>query len=362
MGAFALAVLLGAAESASAQDYVYVAIQGEAKVAVVDMATLEEVARLDLTEMGFTTNAKPHHIAVEPDGSFWYLSLIGENRVLKLNRDNEIVAQTEYEVPGLMALDPARHRLYVGRSMSAVNAPARIGEFATDHDMDVEEIDVFFPRPHALGLAPGKGVAYSASLSTNQFGVVDLESFDVELVQVDGPPHTLLQFAVSPDESTLVVTTEMTGLALVYDITDPYAPVLRHSVEVGVQPWHPVFAPDGERVWFGLKGEDAVVAVDVAAGEVVARIDDVAFTHPHGTAISPDGRWLFVSGNGPGGMQMDMGMGGGDHADMDHGAMDHGAMNHEAPTTGTLVVVDLQAGSVAKVLPMGENTTGVGAR
>ncbi len=426
-GALALGLLFGTgiARGLDAQDYLYVALQGEAKIAVVDMASLEEVARLDLTEMGFTANAKPHHIAVEADGSHWYVSLIGENRVLKMDRENRIVAQTEYEVPGLMAIDDARGRLYVGRSMSAVNAPARIGEFTLD-DLEVEEIDVFFPRPHALAVASGAGVAYSASLSTNQFGVVDLESFDIDLVNVDGPPHTPLQFAISPDESTLVLTTEMTGLVFVYDIEDPRSPSLRHTVEVGRQPWHPVFEPNGERVWFGLKGEDAVLAVDVATGEVTDRIESESFSHPHGSAISPDGRYLFVSGNGPGGMQMDMGMGGmsemDDMSEMDHEAMGHemaaDSMDHEMamdsmqamrgemmadssdaegmrgmmrrhrrmmeggeermgrmcprcrrmthesepPTTGTLSVIDLSTGEVVKVLEMGENTTGIGAR
>lgn len=347
----------------SAQDFLYVAIQGEAAVSVVDMGTLEEVVRLDLTTMGFTANAKPHHIAVEPDGAHWYLSLIGENRVLKFDRQNRIVGQVEFEVPGLMALNPATGMLYVGRSMSAINAPSRIGEIATG-DMDVEELDVFFPRPHALAVAPGLGKAYSASLAVNQMGVLDLASGDFELMDVAGTSqHTLLQFAVSPDERTLVVTTEMSGRLLIFDLADPDHPTLRHSVPVGVQPWHPVFSMDGEHVYFGNKGENMIASVNVRTGEEDMRQAFPGLSNPHGSAVSPDGRYLFISNNGPGGMDMDMGMdmGDGDHAEHHPASdMDHEMMG-EMPTTGTLVVIDLRTMQHVKTLELGENATGVGA-
>ena len=345
----------------SAQDFLYVAVQGEAAVSVIDMDSLEEVTRLDLTTMGFTENAKPHHIAVEPDGSHWYVSLIGENRVLKLDRQNNIVGQVEFEVPGLMALNSRTNMLYVGRSMSAINAPSRIGEIATG-DMDVEELDVFFPRPHALAVAPGLGKAYSASLAVNQMGVLDLESGDFELMDVAGTTqHTLLQFAVSPDESTLVVTTEMSGRLLIFDLANPDHPTLRHSVAVGRQPWHPVFAPNGERVYFGNKADNTIAAVDVRTGEAVMNQAFPGLSNPHGAAISPDGSYLFVSNNGPGGMDMDMGMG----DNMDHSAHEPGAdMDHdmmgEMPTTGTLVVIDLRTMQHVKTIELGENATGVG--
>ena len=76
--------------------YAYVANQGAATVTVIDTETLEIVDVVDLTTLGFSANAKPHHIVVEPDGSHWYLSLIGENRVLKFDRGNELVGQAEF--------------------------------------------------------------------------------------------------------------------------------------------------------------------------------------------------------------------------------------------------------------------------
>ncbi|MDT8369867.1 MAG: hypothetical protein RQ745_11705 [Longimicrobiales bacterium] len=339
------------------QEMVYVAIQGEAKVSVVDAHTLEEVERIDLTALGFSENAKPHHIAVDPDGSHWYVSLIGENRILKFDRRNELVGEVEFQVPGLLVRAPDTDRLYVGRSMSAVNPPRSIGEVDT-RTMQVEEIDVFFPRPHALALAPTLGRIYSASLAQNQLASIDAKSFEMELLNLDGPVHTVVQFAVSPDGATLVGTTEMTGRLLIFDLADPAAPVLRASVPVGARPWHPVFAPDGHTVWFAVKGDDAVVAVDVDRGEVVHRIEAASLAAPHGAEIV-DGR-LFVTSNGPSGMQMgEMSMGGAAATESMHDAMGHGG---KRPTTGTLTVIDLATLEVIGVLEMGENTTGIGAR
>ena len=76
--------------------YLYVAIQGEATVTIIDTETLEIVDVVDLQSLGFSPNAKPHHIVVEPDGAHWYLSMIGENRVLKFDRDNRLVGQADF--------------------------------------------------------------------------------------------------------------------------------------------------------------------------------------------------------------------------------------------------------------------------
>lgn len=353
-GAAVLAATVFGSAGAGAQeaDYLYVAIQGEAKVAVVDMGTLEEVARLDLRELGFSENAKPHHIAVEPDGSHWYLSLIGENRVLKFDRGNNLVGQAEFEVPGMLAVHPERDLLFVGRSMSAVNPPERIG-MITRSDMAVDEVDVFFPRPHALTLSADGARVYSASLAVNQLAAVDVETGDMELTQVPGNVHTIVQFAASPDGRRLVGTAELTGLLLIFDLDDPDHPAMRaESPVVGRQPWHPIFGPDGRTVYFGTKMDHAVVAVDTETGEIAWKTEHMGLNHPHGSAVSPDGRYLFISSNGPGGMQMG-------EMEMEAGHDMHAA--HRA-STGTVTVLDTRDGSVVKVLEIGENTTGLGAR
>lgn len=356
--AVALSVLLPG--GLSAQDYVYAANQGDATVAVIDIATLEVVETVDLQPLGFSENAKPHHIAVEPDGSAWYLSLIGENVVLKFDRENNLVDRGEFEVPGMLSIDPANDLLYVGRSMSAVNPPQRIGVIERS-SMSVDEIDVLFPRPHALHVHPSGGWVYSASLGVNQMGAVDADSWDLELVSIEGDAHALVQFAVSPDGRTLVATAELTSQLLVFDVSEPGSPTFVRSIDVGSRPWHPVYGRDGRHVYFGNKGDNTVVEVDVEAGRVSRTFSVPGADQPHGSALSPDGRLLFVSNNGPGGMQMDMG-----GAGMDHSAMDHAAMagGDDAPSydTGMVAVIDLDSGELVKMIAVGGNATGLGAR
>ncbi len=152
---------------------VYVANQASGKVTVVSVATDDSiVATVDFTTLGFSAHPKPHHIVVEPDGSYWYVSLVGDNAVVKLDRANHVVARAETVTPGLLAIDRTSDLLYATRSMSAVNAPARIAVI-NRRSMTVEEIEVLVSRPHGLAIAPDGKHAYVASLGTNQIAVYD---------------------------------------------------------------------------------------------------------------------------------------------------------------------------------------------
>lgn len=351
--AWALALVAGAPSTADAApqqasgsgDYVYVANQGEATISIVDREAHVEVRRLDLRDYGFSSNAKPHHIVVEPDGSYWYVSLIGENRVLKFDRENRLVAQAELEVPGMLALHPTEDYLYVGRSMSAVNPPRSIA-LVKRSTMEVEEeIEVVFPRPHALAVRPQGDVVYTASLAVNQFAAVGHEDGAVQLGELEGPTHTLVQFAISPDGRTMVGTAELTAKLLVFDLADPRAPRPIRMIDVGAQPWHPVFSPDGRQVWFGSKGANEVTVVDAGSWSVAGVIRGEGLAQPHGAAVSPDGRWVYISNN---------------NTQQQHSAHGPHDLAHSAP--GTLVVIDAAAREIVKVIPVGAYATGIGTR
>lgn len=282
---------------AAAQDYLYVASQEDVSVAVIDMSTNTLVETVDLTDFGFSETAKAHHTAVEPDGSYWYVSLIAAGKVLKLDRENRLVGQVDFETPGMLSLDPDSDLLYVGRSMAAVNPPQRIGVIDRE-SMTIQEVDVFFPRPHALVVDPANDRFYTASLGQNSVAYAPLGVEEVDLLRLDGGEdhmnHMLVQFAVSPDGTRMVGGGQMTGDLLVFDVTGE-GPTVVDRVEVGGQPWHPSFTPDGAEVWIPNQTAGSVTVVDAGTWAVTDVIHHPALVEPHGSAVSPDGSTVYVS-------------------------------------------------------------------
>jgi len=337
-----------AVEPEVAAQYLYVASQSGPAVSVIDMDTRELVETIWLTDLGFTANAKPHHVAVEPDGSFWYVSLIADGQVLKFNRDNELVGQAEFETPGMMAVDPVEDVLYVGRSMAAVNPPQRIG-VVTRSDMSMDEYDVFFPRPHAIAAAPGGGRAFTASLSVNQIASVAPEEDDLEVINVDGAAHTFVQFVVSPDGNLLVTGGQISGEVMVFEISDPRAPKLFTTFQIGGQPWHPTYSPDGRFVYFPQRTSNSVAVIDTSTWEVVATIEGEGLAEPHGSAISADGRTLWISGRNTEGVYP---------STIARTSVGEG----EPLPAGTVVAIDTESREIVAVIEVPAYAAGIGTR
>ncbi|MEX1182826.1 MAG: YncE family protein [Gemmatimonadota bacterium] len=344
----AAAAQTGAA-TAPVADLLYVTNQNDATVSIIDMATNRIVRTVDLQQLGFSANAKPHHVAVEPDGSYWYVTLIGDNRIVKLDSRDRIVAQVPFETPGMLALHPSEDLLFVGRSMTAVNPPPRIGVVRRS-DMGIEEVSVFFPRPHAIGLEPRSNTVYTASLAVNQMAAVDVESEDVELLDVPGPAHALMQFAVSPDGSRLAISAELSHRVFIFDITDVGSPRIIAELEVEQQPFDPLFTPDGRWLYLGNKAANAVTVIDMSTHSVAAVIRGRGLAQPHGIAVSPDGRRVYVSNNNLSQVH-DMGAGHEMHA------------VPAAPAgNGTIVVIDTATREIIEVIEVGHNAAGIGTR
>lgn len=340
----AAAIILAAAALTTAQTaaLLYVCVQDDAKIAVVDMAKAVVVKTIDLTALGLPNTAKPHFIVVEPDGAHWYVSLIGANRVAKFDRDDKLVGHFEMETPGMLSFAGA-DKLVVSRSMSAVNPPKRVAVLDRTK-MTGDEIDILFPRPHPVAVVGG--YAYTASLGVNQLAAISLADEKVNIVDVAGPTHAFVQFAVSPDKKTLVSSTEVSGQLLVFDLATPAKPTLKTSIDLGKMVFDPVFTNDGKFVWVPVKMSNEIAVIDTGTWKVVARLTDPAFKQPHQVVFSADGRTAFVTNNNK----------------MDHMADPAHAGHATDDGLAPLVVIDVATRKVTKSLPLGKNLTGMGTR
>jgi DNA-binding beta-propeller fold protein YncE len=328
---------------ADADELLYVANQDAATVTIIDMLRNVVARVVDLTDHGYPAAAKPHHVAVEPDGAHWYVSLIGANRVAKFDRQNNLVGDFEFETPGMLAIDPTDDYLYVGRSLSASNPPASIGKVRRS-DMTGELIPVVFPRPHALTADPNGAFIYSASLGQNQLIVYETDSGDVTFASVAGPIHSFVQHAMAPDGGVMASTAQLTNQVLFFDLTAPDEPAFEWSVGVNAGPWHPVFSADGRFLYAGNKDADTVTIVSVDGRRVEAVIAGNGLAQPHGSAISEDGQTLYISNRNSDGSYTP-------RHDVGDNALD-----------GTVVVIDLGSRQITKVLEVGALAAGMGKK
>lgn len=318
----------------------YVCNQGEATISVIDMDSQSVVETVDLKERGFSENAKPHHVLAEPNGEYWYVTLIGENAILKFNQENEIVGRiTEFEVPGLLALHPTSSRLLAGRSMSAVNPPQSIGVINRDEMTLEEEIDTFFPRPHSLTVRDDGAFGFVASLATNQLMGMNLATNETGLTRLGGNTQTLVQFAMTPDGNTLIAGGQRTGQLLVFDARNAPSLSVTDTLQVGQQPWHPVITSDGQTAYVPNKASHSISVVDLERGTVTATIEGEGLAQPHGTVLSSDGQYLFVSNNNRKGTY---------------------APSGDNPEAGTVTVIDTETNEIVKVIEVGTYPTGIG--
>lgn len=334
------ATLAGPAALAAQQGpRLYVTNQDDATISVIDLDSHTVLETIDLKARGYPPTAKPHHAQVEPDGSYWYATTIGAGKVLKFDRQNRIVDSVAMEVPGLLSLSPDRDLLVVARSMSAVNPPRRIVLIRRSDMAVLDEVDIFFPRPHPL--VTFDGWIYVASLGVNQMATVRADDSEVTLVDVDGPAHTFTQYALSPDHRWLAVTASTSNRVLVFSLADPARPVLAQELPMEAGPFEPVFSYDGKYLIVTNLDANAVTFVDAATWQTVGVVKHESFRQPHGIALGPDGRYVYVSNR------------------FQAGAI-HDHEGQKAMGSGNVVAICIPTREVEAVMEVGHYAAGIG--
>jgi YVTN family beta-propeller protein len=181
---------------------------------------------------------------------------------------------------------------------------------------------------------------YVASLGVNQLASVSPRNGSVALVDVPGPPRAFVQLAVSPDARWLVLTAQLTGELLVFDLADPDAPRVRTTVATAAGAFEPTFTRDGRFVFVTNLEANTVSVVDATSWQVVSELGGEGFGQPHGVATSPDGRFVYVGNRHQSG-----------------GAHDH--LGGQATGAGTVVVICSATLTVERVLEVGRYAAGM---
>jgi DNA-binding beta-propeller fold protein YncE len=280
----------------------YVPNELDASISVIDVETQLVIRNVDLVgDFKLSANARPTHVAVDPDSNHWYVSLSGLNRVLKLDRLNALVGQTDIESPGLLATHPREDLLFVSRAQTAVNPPPKIGVIERS-TMTLREVDIPSSRPYALVADPRGGFVYTGSLMENRIMSINTQTDAVTFTLLAAPFHSFGQFAISPEGTRTVMGGQLTNQLLILDSSAPASFVRVGDIEIGPKPGHPIFSPDGQYVYIGNGGTNVVTVVDIPNRVISGSIAGEGLAEPFGSAITPDGHLLFISNRNTNGL------------------------------------------------------------
>ena len=174
----------------------------------------------------------------------------------------------------------------------------------------------------------------------------------VDLGTLEGDrPHTLIGFAISPDGRWMVGTTELTATVFVFDLDREPDMTPVDTIAVNAAPWHPVFTPDGRWVYVGNNWDNTVSVIDMETRTLAKVIEGDGLAQPHGAAVSPDGRFAYISSRN---LEMPEG-----HSKYEHMYTPRYDLGDNA-RAATVVVIDTDTQSIVKIIEIEGYGAGLG--
>jgi YVTN family beta-propeller protein len=313
--------------------------QSDDHVAVID---LDNMVVMKYIPVGTSpANDAPHFIVM--DDHYWYVSLIGTGQVWKfdIHADTLIKKGTLQGSPALLSLTPDGRKLYVSQFMTSSTNRVTVLNTTT---MAVMKTISVWTMPHGMRMNHAGTRLYVANMMSDNISVIDVASDSVIAtipVAYDASPfgptkYMPMEIAVSPNDSLFLVTcSEWNEVRMFAAATN----MLVDSFQVGTQPWHLQFTPDGEFCYVTNRLGNAISVIHVPMRHVMSTITATAtLAYPHGVDISADGRYVFVS-----------------NENLSHTYVPR----YNTDYVGNVCVIDHATGQIVKVLEVGKMPTGL---
>ena len=311
--------------------YVYVAAESEDQVAVVRFDG-EQAEVVKTIEVGTwpTEIEGPHGLTVSPDGAYWYLSIahglpFGKVVKYKTGTDEKIGEAELGLFPASMQISAMTGLLYVVNfNLHGKMEPSSVSVVDPEMMIEVARTTTGI-MPHGSRLTPDGLKHYSAAMMSGELFEIDALTFEVTRRIHTGTGKATMP-AMKADAHT-----HKPGMTMPMDAdakppkptwvqphpTKPLAYVANNGtdeiVEVDLEQWTITrrfkaegapynldVSPDGKYLVASLKKGAATGIFDLSTGEQIARIANSRKV-THGVALSPDGRYAFISVEGIGG-------------------------------------------------------------
>ena len=243
----------------------------------------------------------PHGITVDPDGRHWYVSIahglpFGSVHKYETGTDAWVGDVTLGLFPATLDVSPATGLMFVVNfNLHGRMEPSSISAVEVETMAEVARIDTGV-MPHGSRLSRDGTRHYSVNMMGGDLVELDALGFEIarRLPLGEGVQPT---WVTTPTADGIAYVTG-NNVARVFEVDLRSWRILR-TFETGAGPYNLDVTPDGSTLVATYKGGDAVGFWDLGSGAERARVPTTR-TIPHGVAITPDGRYAFVTLEGVG--------------------------------------------------------------
>ena len=282
--------------------YVYVCAESEDEVALVRYGPggAEVVKTIGVGSYPNEIEG-PHGITVDPDGRHWYVSIahglpFGSVHKYETGTDAWVGDVTLGLFPATLDVSPATGLMFVVNfNLHGRMEPSSISAVEVETMVEVARIDTGV-MPHGSRLSRDGTRHYSVNMMSGDLVELDALGFEIarRLPLGEGVQPT---WVTTPTADGIAYVTG-NNVARVFEVDLRSWRILR-TFETGAGPYNLDVTPDGSTLIATYKGGDAVGFWDLGSGVERARVPTTR-TIPHGVAVTPDGRYAFVTLEGVG--------------------------------------------------------------
>lgn len=300
---------------------VYVALEGDGAVAVIDVPSMTLSKKISLTtDKGNEFMA--HNVQVAPDGkSVWVTANAMEKdmhgfRFVPTAFASEGESKDSTLESQLVVIDPAtdtiQKRIPLGMGLGLAHVTltpdsntviatsqkkgivflvnVKTGEVVKKITLDMSS------EPHGVRVLPDSSKAYVALMKGNGMAEIDLQNFSVSVVPMKG---SSVQIGVTPDGKQVVASLYDTKKMAVYTLgTKEVREIALPESSKGPLQMYPT--PDSKYMYLADQGYyskqpegEKVYKIDLQNSSIITEI--LAGKAPHGVVVSPDGKYVFVT-------------------------------------------------------------------
>ena len=302
--------MLGASRPAGAQEppvanyYVYVGAESADLLHRVRFgpggATLDRT--IAVGEMAAETEG-PHGLNTSPDGRFLFMTTghgVPDGKLWKFHAGPDTLVGDPILLgyfPATLDLTPDGLYAFVANfNLHGEKVASTISVVYTPDMIEVEQIETC-TMPHGARLDATGNFLYSACMMDDQVVEVDTRTFEVTRRFSVPAPACSPTWAVPTRHGGSVLVACNRGNRILEIDRESWS--LTRTFETGNGPYNLALTPDDRILVATLKQGAAVQFFDLETGRAMATTPS-STTLPHGVAVSPDGRYAFVSVEGVG--------------------------------------------------------------